>query len=141
MPRILGLNAVGVLVSAIVFFLIGFVFYGIIFQELWMGAMGIEPDPEVGVDTVELGKGFLISLTTAIFLGLALKKMGASDLMSALKKSAFLWLGFAVTTLAYGLLYSGYPPILFVLDSAHLLTGFLAMAAIQTLMDGKDSAS
>jgi len=141
MPRILGLNAVGVLVSAIAFFLIGFVFYGLIFQDLWMGAMGIEPDPEAGVDPVELGKGFILSLTTAVFLGLALKKMGANGMMSALKKSAFLWLGFAVTTLAYGPLYSGYPLILFVLDSAHLFTGFLAMAAIQTLMDGKDSAS
>jgi hypothetical protein len=139
MPRIFGLNAVGVLVSAIVFYMIGYLIYGVLFMELWAGEMGIEIDPDHGPDPIELIKGFMISLVSATFIGLALKKMGASDMMSGLKKAAFLWLGFAMTTLAYGWVYGGYSSILYMLDGAHLLIGFLVVAAIQNMMDGMGS--
>jgi hypothetical protein len=136
MPRIFGLNAVGVLVSAIALYMVGFLFYGVLFQELWTNAMGLDPDAEAGGDPVAMAKGFVISLVTAIFLGMVYKKMNANDMMTAIKKSVFVWLGFAVTTLAYTWVYAGGPFILFLLDSAHLLTGFVVVAIVQTLMDG-----
>ena len=137
MPRILGLNAVGVFVSAIAFFMIGYLIYGVLFQEIWMDAYGIEADAEADGDPLSMVYGFLLSLVTAFFIGLALKKMGATDLVTALKKSAFLWAGFAVTTMAYGPIYGGSSLTVFWIDCLHLLLGFTAMAAVQTLMDGK----
>ena len=80
--------------------------------------------------------GFIISLVTAIFIGLALERFGGDGMMSAIKSAVLLWAGFAVTTLAYGLVYAMQPVVLFILDASHLLVGFIVVAVVQTALDG-----
>ncbi|WP_339746504.1 DUF1761 domain-containing protein [uncultured Maricaulis sp.] len=139
MPRIFGLNIIAVLVSAIALYFVGFLFYGLFFADLWIGLQGfteaqiLEADEHMALGMVH---GFLISLVTATFIGLALKRFGADGMMPAIQGAVLLWAGFALTTLAYGFVYAMQPFMLFVLDGSHLLVGFIVVAAVQTALDG-----
>jgi len=139
MPRIFGLNIIGVLASAIALYFVGFLFYGLFFADLWMGLQGFTEAQMLAADeNMALGMvhGFIISLVTAIFIGLALERFGGDGMMSAIKSAVLLWAGFAVTTLAYGFVYAMQPFMLFVLDASHLLVGFVVVAVVQTALDG-----
>ena len=139
MPRIFGLNIIGVLASAIALYFVGFLFYGLFFADLWMGLQGVTEAQMLAADeNMALGMvhGFIISLVTAIFIGLALERFGGDGMMSAIKSAVLLWAGFAVTTLAYGFVYAMQPFMLFVLDASHLLVGFVVVAVVQTALDG-----
>lgn len=139
MPRIFGLNIIAVLVSAIALYFVGFLFYGILFAELWVGLQGLTDAQMLAAEEnrlIGMFHGFLISLATTIFIGLALERFGGDGMMSAIKSAVLLWAGFAVTTLAYGLVYAMQPFMLFVLDASHLLVGFVVVAIVQTALDG-----
>ena len=139
MPRIIGLNLIAVLISAIALYFVGFLFYGLLFTELWVGLQGFTDAQMLAADeNVVAGMlhGFLISLVTAIFIGLALRRFGSDGMMPAIKSALLLWAGFAVTTLAYGFVYAMQPFMLFVLDASHLLVGFVVVAVVQTALDG-----
>lgn len=139
MPRILGLNIIAVLVAALAFFFIGFVFYGLLFADLWVGLWGFSEADLAEADAAAgpaMAAGFVLTVIIAGFLGAALKALRADSMGGAIKWAIFLWAGFAVTTMAYDIVYAQQPVLLLVLDSAHMLTGFVAMAVILTAMDG-----
>ena len=139
MPRILGTNIIAVLVAAIALFMVGFVFYGLLFTDLWISLWAFPPEKMAEMEAAgpaPMAFGFLISLTTAFFLSAALKKMGKTELMDAIKGAVFLWLGFTVPTMAYDIVYAAQPVMLLVIDGAHLLVGFVVAAAVLTFMDG-----
>lgn len=64
--------------------------------------------------------------------------MGKTALIDAIKGAVFLWLGFAIPTMAYDIVYAAQPLMLLVIDGAHLLVGFVVAAAVLTAMDGVD---
>ena len=41
MPKITGVNVLGVLLAAVAMFFIGFIWYGLLFTEPWMAANGL----------------------------------------------------------------------------------------------------
>lgn len=139
MPRIFGVNLIAWLASAVALYFVGFIFYGLLFADLWVGLSGFT-EAEIaameGAAPVGMVLGFVISLVTTLFLGIALKAFGATSMGAAMRKAVLLWAGFAVTTMAYDTVYGGEPLMLLVLDSAHLLVGFVAAAAVQVLLDG-----
>lgn len=138
MPRILGLNVIGVVVATLAFYALGAVWYGAVFSDLWVGLWGFT-EAELAAAEASAGPsmafGFLITLVTVVFLALALKALKVEGLASAIKWAVFLWAGFALTTLAYDIAYANQPLMLLVLDGAHLLIGFALAAAILTAMD------
>lgn len=138
MPRIFGLNIVATLVAGIAFWLVGALFYGALFDDLWMGLWGFGPADKARMEAamgMTLGIGFLLSLVFAGVLGFALKALKADGMMSAIKWAIFLWAGFVVTTMSYDMIYALQPVLLLVLDGAHTLTGFIIMAALLTVLD------
>ena len=144
MPRIFGVNIIAWLVATLALYFTGFVFYGLLFSQLWVGLWGFTDAQMQAAEAgtgLSMALGFVISLATALFLGIALKAFGANGMKDALTKAVLLWAGFAVTTLAYDTVYAMQPALLLVLDAAHLLVGFLAAAAVLTAMDGTGSKS
>ncbi len=139
MPRIFGLNIIAVVASAIALYFVGFLFYGLFFIDLWVGLHEFsEAQMLAANENMAFGmlEGFLLSLATAGFIGVVLKRFGADGMMPAIKGAVLLWAGFAVTTLAYDLVYAMQPWMLFVLDASHLLVGFVVVAVVQTALDG-----
>jgi hypothetical protein len=138
MPRIFGLNPLAVLVAAIVFYFVGFIVYGLLFSELWVGLWGFTEAELAAAETAagpSMALGFVLTVVFTGFLGYALKALKADSLTSAIKWSVFLWAGFVVTTLAYDTVYALQPVMLLVLDAAHNLVGFVLMAVVLTAMD------
>ena len=139
MPRILGLNIIAVVVATLAFHIIGAIWYGALFANLWSGLWNFT-EADMAAAEAALGTsmafGFLITLATVVFLGLALKALGATRLAGAIKWATFLWAGFVLTSMAYDTVYAMQPVMLLVLDGAHTLIGFVAVAAILTAMDG-----
>lgn len=138
MPRIFGVNIIAWLVSAIALYFVGFIVYGLLFSDLWVGLWGFTPEQleaAAASGGLSMAIGFVISLATALFIGIALKAFGAATMKDALMRALLLWAGFAVTTLAYDTVYAMQPVMLLILDAAHLLVGFLVVAAILTAMD------
>ncbi len=143
MPRIFGVNLAGWLVSGLAFWMLGFVFYGILFTDLWTSLWGWDP-VELEAAAAEASAlpmviGFFISLFSALAVGVANIRMGATDLVSAVKNAVFLWAGFSLLTLSYDSVYAMQPVMLVVLDGSHILLGFILIAVIQSLMDGVGS--
>ena len=138
MPRIFGVNIIAWLVSAIALYFVGFIVYGLLFSDLWVGLWGFTPEQleaAAASGGLSMAIGFVISLATALFIGIALKAFGAATMKDALMRALLLWAGFAVTTLSYDTVYAMQPVMLLILDAAHLLVGFLVVAAILTAMD------
>ncbi|MFY0639007.1 DUF1761 domain-containing protein [Maricaulis maris] len=139
MPRIFGLNILATLVAGLAFWMVGALFYGVLFADLWMGLWGFDEADLARMETamgMTMGIGFLLSIIFAGVLGFALKALKADGMMGAIKWAVFLWAGFVVTTMSYDMIYALQPVMLLIVDGAHTLTGFIVMAALLTVLDG-----
>lgn len=159
MPRIMGVNLLAALAGAVAMYFIGFLIYGLIFQEVWSqqtlvnhgllapadaGSLTgealmqrMQDIPSSLSPTVAMSFGFVISLVTALGIAVMLSLTKPMSLGSALLHAAILWVGFAATTLAYNVVYSSESMTIFHIDLVHLLLGYLAAAAAIFLIDGK----
>lgn len=81
-----------------------------------------------------MGMGFLIALISSGFLGFVLRKIGATDLIDAIKMALVLCFGFVVLTQLYAPVYALVPMALFYIDASYQVVGFALMAVIHTLM-------
>ncbi len=138
MPRILGLNPLAVLVAGFALWMVGFVFYGVLFAQLWIGLWGFTEADMAAAEAVAgpaMAAGFALSIIFAGFLSYALKALKADGMTSAVKWALFLWAGFVVTTMAYDIIYALQPIMLLLLDASHNLVGFIIMALILTALD------
>ncbi|WP_133162168.1 DUF1761 domain-containing protein [Hyphococcus luteus] len=134
MPRILGLNLVGVLVASIVFFLIGWVWYGMLFQEAWMAAEGITMEAAESESPVWMASGFLITLLQVIGIGLILKWKGSAGLGGAVATAFALWFFLALPMCSYAYIYAAHNSTLLLIDAGHLLVGWVVSAIVLALI-------
>jgi len=159
MPRLAGANLVAVIAAAVAIFIVGSLFYGLIFAQVWQqqflenhGAVpigrGAELTGQALMDALaavpgqmpmgmSLGFGFVLSLLTAFGLASAFVRMKPASLMAALGIALLLWLGFVVPVLGYNIVYYAESRLDFVIDLGHTLVALLAGAAIIFLVDGK----
>lgn len=134
MPKILGLNVVAVLVATLVFWMLGFVWYGVIFMEAWMAGHGLVADQAGGFD-IYMISGILITLMQVLGLGLVLKWKGANGLGDAVTTVSVLWLLLAVPFVMYAYLYlPAHNSTLLMIDGSHLLVGWVVTAIVYALI-------
>lgn len=158
MPRVMGVNLLAALAGALAMYFIGFLIYGLLFQEIWTqqtlvnhgvvsandaGSLTgdalmqeLESLPAAMSPTLAMGVGFLISLTTALGVAAVLGLTKPASMRSALLHAVILWAGFAATTLSYNVVYSSESTIIFGIDLVHLFLGYLAAAAVIYAIDG-----
>lgn len=136
MPKILGVNLVGVLVGSVAFFLVGWLWYGIIFADAWMSAMGYTEADFAGQNqTVSMVGGFVITVLQVIGIGLVLKWKGAASLGEAVATALLLWFFIALPFASYGYFYSlAQSTTLLMIDASHLLVGWVVSAVALALI-------
>lgn len=135
MPKILGLNSLGVLVASVVFFIVGWLWYGVVFVDSWMAEMGIPASEGEDMAPTTLILGFIITVMEVIGIGLVLNWKNAAGINGALKTAGVLWLLFALPFCAYGYLYGASQSLtLLMIDGGHLLVGWALSAVILTMM-------
>lgn len=137
MPKILGLNLLGVLVASVAFFIVGYIWYELLFKEAWMAAMGVtEADMEAGGNqAIWMIGGFVITVMQVIGIGLVMKWRGVADLAGAVVTAALLWFFIALPFVHYSYLYSvAHSQTLLVVDATHLLAGWVVSAVALSLI-------
>ena len=109
MPRILGLNPLAVLVAGLAFWMVGALWYGALFADLWFGLWGFVEADEARMEAVvapAMTAGLIQCLLFAGFLATALKAVKAEGLTASIKWAVFFWAGFVLLAQAYGAIYA-----------------------------------
>ncbi len=126
MPK---LNPVGVAVASIVFFLVGFLWYGVLFAKAWMAAEGLTEE-DAGSPVWMIG-GLVITVMQVTGLALVMKWKGVEGVSDAVKTAVILWALFALPFSAYAFVYlPAHNMTLLMIDASHLLLGWVTSAVI-----------
>ena len=141
MPHILGTSWLAVLLATIVFYLIGFTVYGLLFQDIWLSASGMSLAETEAMAAAQgpmmFVWGLLITLAQALGLLWVINLAGAKRLPACLKIAFWLFVMIAAPLLAYACLYGGYSLAGILVDYAHILFGYLAMAVVYAIFRSK----
>ena len=143
MPKIFGTNALGILLATIAMFMLGFLWFAILFGAQWQELTGItEEMGQASMD--EMGAmfyiwGLLIALGQVIGLAYVLNHAGASKLLTCVKISALVAAFFALPLLAYATLYQMAPPKLLGINFGYSLVGYGLIGAVLSFFRGKDA--
>ena len=135
-----GVNLLAVLVAAIAIWAIGFVIYGVLFEEQWMTWAGVSAEA-AETEMWRMAFSPVMPILTAIGLAVIYRWKGVTDLRRAMVTSLVLWLCFGFVILMYGWTYSSQPAELLALDSAHILLNYLVGGAIIALWPQRRGAA
>lgn len=135
MPKLFGLSLVGVLVASVVFFLIGWLWYGVLFMDAYMESMGVAADESGGAFDIWMAGGFLITVLQVIGLGLVMKWKGDASPAAGATTAATLWFFLALPFAMYAYLYGpAHDSTMLMVDASHLLAGWVASAVVLRLI-------
>lgn len=127
-------NFLAVLITAIVGFLIGWLWYGPFFGKAWMKAMNISKKDIDKSKKEGVGKpmtiGFLTSLVTAYILAIFVGLAGAATIGNGAFIGFLVWLGFFLTTSIGGMLWEGKKSELFYINTSYDLVRMIIMGGI-----------
>jgi hypothetical protein len=126
----------GWIITSIAFFLLGFVFSGVIFLEKMTELMGYGENTAWNFNQgVQMVLGFVNVAVVSLGIGLVLKWQKVDTMVSAIKTALILAVVFAITTQAYGWVYGAFPIKMAVIDGAYTLIGYSMVAAIWSFFD------
>jgi hypothetical protein len=144
MPKIFNTSWLAVILATIAFFMFGWLWYGMLFEEAWLAAEGITQEI-AAARLAETGMGqwlffaLLITFGQAVGLLMVLHIAGAKRIPASLKYAFWLVVTIVGPVLAYQCVYSGYPLSGFLIDLGHMLLGYLIMAAIYAAFRGRNA--
>ncbi|WOR14128.1 DUF1761 domain-containing protein [Hyphomonas sp. FCG-A18] len=136
MPRLSGVNLVGVLLAALVMWILGFVWYGVLFSEAWMAGNGYTEAMFEGQSGLWMAAGFLIPLILAFGLGWHMKQKSITKLNTAVLFALWLALLIGVPLMMYNYVYSPHHSWqVLLIDGSHTVATFVAGAAVLSFFD------
>lgn len=155
MPKIAGVNLLGVVLAAVAMFFVGFLWYGVLFQEPWMNANGLffvdetkqsmqwltadgiqSIAGDAGPNPMVMLWGFVLSLVLAFGLGWHMKQKNISKAGTAALFGLWIGLLIGVPLMAYDTVYTPFGSLmgLFV-DGSHTVVTFVAASVILSFFD------
>ncbi|WP_189497654.1 DUF1761 domain-containing protein [Algimonas arctica] len=142
MPKIFNTSWIAVIVATVAFFMFGWLWYGMLFEEAWLAAEGITQEiAETRMADTGMGQwlffALLITFGQAVGLLMVLHLAGAKRIATCLTYAFWLVVTIVGPVLAYQCVYSGYSLSGFLLDFGHMLIGYLIMAAIYAAFRGR----
>lgn len=142
MPKIFDTSWLAVILATIVAFMIGAIWYGPLFGEVWQAASGMTEE-RTSASMERKGimmwvSGLAITFGQAIGVLMVIHLAGAKRLPACLKAAFFLWLTVAAPIMGYACTWQDYPIEGFWVDASSALIGYLTMAAIYAAFRGKD---
>jgi hypothetical protein len=132
--QLVGMNAYAIVLAAIVSFLFGWLWYGVLFSDAWLEACGKSREEMKG-DTPS-PTPFIISfvglVVMACVLAGVLRHLGADQvtLRSGIITGVFMWLGFVITTMGVNNTFRGAKPSLTLIDGGHWLGVLILQGAV-----------
>ncbi len=123
-------NWLAILISSVVSMVIGFVYYGPVFQRQYLEAAGFSMEEAQAISPSYYGLTFLFTLVEAFFLAVLLKSMGSSGVGGGLVGGFMVWLGFVATVTGANALFDKTSLRLWSLQNGHNLLVLLVMGVI-----------
>jgi len=125
-------NYVAVLVAALVGWMVGAAWYGILGKQ-WMTALEWSDEAMSGKRKIPIAPmliAFVALLIMAYMLSGVMAHMGPMTLRNGMISGALLWLGFSITTMTVNNAFQLRKPMLTVIDGGHWLAVLLVQGAI-----------
>lgn len=131
----ISVNFVGVLIAAIVYFVIGAIWYS---RFLFADEFGRHHEPPIGETKEEISSNkvgsyigeFIISLIIAYVLSIILEISQAVTIIEGITVALWIWIGFIATTHFSAVLWARKTVRHFFIHAGFMLVGLLAMGAI-----------
>lgn len=138
MPRLAGVNLLGVLLAGVAIYFVGFMWFAVLFDQYWMEVNGYtleEIETNFSVPIFAVG-GIVIPLVLAFALGWLMRVAGIKGLVPAMLFGAKVALLVAAPAFAYDFVYSpNHSVAALVLDITHTLTGLVLGAAVLSFFE------
>ena len=136
MPRIAGVNALGVVLGALAMWILGALWFGLLFSEVWMTASGFTQEMFEGQSPLWMPAGFVISLLLTFGLGWHMKQKSISKLDTAALFGLWMALLIGVPLMMYAYVYSpSHSWELLLINSGHVVLTFVAACAVLSFFD------
>ncbi len=125
------INYLAVVVSAVIYWLLGALWYGVLFGNRWMALEGLSPDKIQQMNpTIPYVVAFVMNLILAYALANVCIWRQADSPGKGAALGALLWVGFVATVTFTTYLFEGRPKELFLINYGYALAGLLIMGAI-----------
>ena len=125
------LNHAAIIVSAIVYWLLGGLWFGLIFSKPWMALEGMTAIQRQQINPI---MPYIIAFVTALFLSYVMASVCLWRRVDTASKGAslgvLLWIGFVATTTLACYQFEGRPFHLFLINFGYCLVGMTIMGAI-----------
>jgi hypothetical protein len=128
----LPINLIAVFVSAVVAFVLGFLFHGPLFGKLWMRLANIQPtgNEKLSQMVPQMLWNFLSNLVTAYVLAVVFLFAGVSSTLAGVVCALWIWVGFLVTSSSIEVIWMGRTVKLWLFECASSLVIMVTMGAI-----------
>jgi len=124
-------NYLAVIVCAVVYWLIGGVWFGVIFGRQWMTLEKLSEEQAKGMNpTVPYIVSFVLGLLIAFVLAQLCAWRNATTAARGASLGVLLWLGIVAPVTYTTNMYEMRPTNLFLINEGYVLVGFLVMGAI-----------
>ena len=129
--KLFGVNLLGVFAAGVVFWMIGALWYAVLFSEAWMNAYGLTIEEIEAGNPAWMGLGVLISFASALGFAKVMAWRGVAGVGDAISTAIILWALFALPVAGYYLVYQPQHALGgYMIDAAHLLVGSCVMAVV-----------
>lgn len=129
MALISELNWLAILVATVAGFAIGGVWYGPLFGNAWVQAMGKKPEDFEPSPTPFI-VSFVTSLITAIVLAVLIQALGITDVIGGLTLGLAVGIGFIATAMASDSAFCGWGLNLFLIQAGYRVTYSVVMGIV-----------
>ena len=134
MPKLFGTNILIILLAAFLFFMLGWIWYDMLFGETWMALTGVTMESAEQNMAQSMAIGFLLSLAQATGIAGMMSMKSVGGVATGLRVGALSWMLFGLPITAYSWNYAGTPTELLHIDAGYLLVGYLVMGAVFGLL-------
>jgi hypothetical protein len=121
------LSILGVILASLAFFLIGGLWYTVLFGKMWRGEMGIADDQVGSPQPLMFIGSFVCGLVIAVTLGLLIGDQGTA---CGIKIGAGTGFGIGAAVMAQNAIYESKSIRFWAINSAYVVVGLAAMGAI-----------
>lgn len=129
MLEISGLNWLAILVATVAGFVIGGIWYGPVFGDAWLSALGKTAD-EIQPSPTPFIISFITALITAIVLAVFINALDISTLGGGIVIGLLVGVGFIATAMASDSAFCGWGVNLWLIQSGYRVLYSVAMGAI-----------
>lgn len=127
------LNYLAILVTATVIFVIGAIWYSVLFGKTWMNAHGYTPEQIEGMRS-GMARAYIVSflcyIVLAAVMSLLITLLGLDSAVGGAKLGVICWLGFVATIGCTAYLYSNKNIMTWIIDAAYQLVFMVVAGAI-----------